>query len=78
MKDKVLIIGEQGVGKSRLARNLLITNGDNYSTIVDGVASIKQLEELKKPNTIYVSNAIHGLEARLNLRDFTIIELSNI
>ena len=78
MKDKVLIIGARGVGKTRLARILLITNGDNYSTIVDGVASIKQLEELKKPNTIYVSNAIDEKEALWHLEDFTVIKLITI
>ena len=57
---------------------LLATNGANYSTIVDGVASIKQLEELKKPNTIYVSNSIHWMDLCFHLKDFTVIEVFNV
>lgn len=75
MKDKVLIIGAQGVGKTRLAIELASKLG---YVLVDEVGSIEEVKKKATPNTIYVSNAIHGLEARLNLRDFTIIELSNI
>lgn len=74
MKDKVLIIGAQGAGKTQLAGELAETLG--YK-VVDEVASI---EELKKatPNTIYVSNAIDEKTALWHLEDFTIIKLISI
>ena len=73
MKDKILIIGEQGVGKSRMAQRLAIAMGYN---VVDDVKGIWDLKDT--PNTIYVSNAIDEKVALWNLEDFTIIKLITI
>lgn len=75
MKDKILIIGEQGVGKSRMAQRLAITMG--YK-VVDDVEGIWELKMGATPNTIYVSNAIDENVALWNLEDFTIIKLITI
>lgn len=77
MKDKVLIIGAQGAGKTQLAGELAETLG--YK-VVDEVASIEELKKKKKatPNTIYVSNAIDEKTALWHLEDFTIIKLISI
>lgn len=73
MKDKILIIGEQGVGKTRMAQRLAIAMGYN---VVDDVKGIWDLKDT--PNTIYVSNAIDEKVALWNLEDFTIIKLITI
>lgn len=75
MKDKVLIIGAQGAGKTRLAGELAETLG--YK-VVDEVASIEELKKKATPNTIYVSNAIDEKTALWHLEDFTIIKLISI
>lgn len=76
MKDKVLIIGAQGAGKTQLAGELAETLG--YK-VVDEVASIEELKKKKAtPNTIYVSNAIDEKTALWHLEDFTIIKLISI
>lgn len=75
MKDKILIIGEQGVGKSRMAQRLAIAMG--YK-VVDDVEGIWELKMKATPNTIYVSNAIDENVALWNLEDFTIIKLITI
>lgn len=75
MKDKVLIIGAQGAGKTQLAGELAETLG--YK-VVDEVASIEELKKKATPNTIYVSNAIDEKTALWHLEDFTIIKLINI
>lgn len=72
MKDKVLIIGAQGAGKTQLAGELAETLG--YK-VVDEVASIEELKKRATPNTIYVSNAIDEKTALWHLEDFTIIKL---
>lgn len=72
MKDKVLIIGAQGAGKTQLAGELAETLG--YK-VVDEVASIEELKKKATPNTIYVSNAIDEKTALWHLEDFTIIKL---
>lgn len=72
MKDKVLIIGAQGAGKTQLAGELAETLG--YK-VVDEVASIEELKKKVTPNTIYVSNAIDEKTALWHLEDFTIIKL---
>lgn len=75
MKDKVLIIGAQGAGKTQLAGELAETLG--YK-VVDEVASIEELKKMAPPNTIYVSNAIDEKTALWHLEDFTIIKLISI
>lgn len=75
MKDKILIIGEQGVGKTRMAQRLAIAMG--YK-VVDDVGGIWELKMKATPNTIYVSNAIDEKVALWNLEDFTIIKLITI
>lgn len=75
MKDKVLIIGAQGAGKTQLAGELAETLG--YK-VVDEVASIEELKKKATPNTIYVSNAIDEKTALWHLEDFTIIKLISI
>lgn len=75
MKDKVLIIGAQGAGKTQLTGELAETLG--YK-VVDEVASIEELKKKATPNTIYVSNAIDEKTALWHLEDFTIIKLISI
>lgn len=72
MKDKVLIIGEQGVGKTILAQRLAIAAG--YKIVVH-TEGIWELKIRATPNTIYVSNTIDEKTALLYLDDFTIIKL---
>lgn len=72
MKDKVLIIGAQGAGKTRLAKELASRLG---YMLVDEVASIEDVKKKATPNTIYVSNAIDEKTALWHLEDFTIIKL---
>lgn len=75
MKDRVLILGAQGAGKTQLAGELAETLG--YK-VVDEVASIEELKKKATPNTIYVSNAIDEKTALWHLEDFTIIKLISI
>lgn len=75
MKDKILIVGAQGAGKTQLAGELSETLG--YK-VVDEVASIEELKKKATPNTIYVSNAIDEKTALWHLEDFTIIKLISI
>lgn len=75
MKDKILIIGEQGVGKSRMAQRLAIAMG--YK-VIDEITGIEELKKRATPNTIYVSNAIDEKVALWNLEDLTIIKLITI
>lgn len=75
MKDKILIVGAQGAGKTQLAGELAETLG--YK-VVDEVASIEELKKMAPPNTIYVSNAIDEKTALWHLEDFTIIKLISI
>lgn len=72
MKDKILIIGAQGAGKTQLAGELAETLG--YKA-VDEVSSIEEVKKKATPNTIYVSNAIDEKTALWHLEDFTIIKL---
>lgn len=72
MKDKVLIIGEQGVGKTILAQRLAIAAG--YKIVVH-TEGIWELKIRASSNTIYVSNTIDEKTALLYLDDFTIIKL---
>lgn len=72
MKDKVLIIGNAGTGKTRLAIELASKLG---YVLVDDVAGIEEVKKKASPNTIYVSNAIDEKAALWQLDDFTIIKL---
>ena len=72
MKDKILIIGEQGVGKTRMAQRLAIAMG--YK-VIDEITCIEELKKRATPNTIYVSNAIDEQTALWHLEDFTVIKL---
>lgn len=72
MKDKVLIVGEQGVGKTILAQRLAIAAG--YKIVVH-TGDIWELKMKASSNTIYVSNTIDEKTALLYLDDFTIIKL---
>ena len=72
MKEKILIIGNAGAGKSRMAQRLAIAMG--YK-VIDEITCIEELKKRETPNTIYVSNAIDEEEALWHLEDFTVIRL---
>ena len=72
MKEKILIIGNAGTGKSRMAQRLAIAMG--YK-VIDEITGIEELKKRATPNTIYVSNAIDEQAALWHLEDFTIIKL---
>ena len=72
MKEKILIIGRPGTGKTRLAQRLAIAMG--YK-VIDEITGIEELKKRATPNTIYVSNAIDEQAALWHLEDFTIIKL---
>lgn len=55
MKDKVLIIGNPGTGKTRLAKELAAKFG---YTLVDNLKNIEEVKKKATPNTIYVSDGI--------------------
>ena len=77
MKEKILIIGLPGTGKTKLARLLAVTDHREY-TVVDEVPSALWLSLNAEPGKVYVSNSITGAEAALYLKDFTVIEVSNV
>lgn len=72
MKDKILIIGAQGAGKTEVANNLAKRLG--YK-VVDEVGSIEEVKKKATPKTIYVSNAIDEKTTLWHLEDFIIIKL---
>lgn len=72
MKDKVLIIGAQGAGKTEVANNLAKRLG--YK-VVDEVGNIEEVKKKATPNTIYVSNSIDEKTALWHLEDFIIVKL---
>lgn len=72
MKEKILIIGNERTGKTRLAQRLAIAMG--YK-VIDEITCIEELKKRATPNTIYVSNAIDEQTAIRHLDDFTIIKL---
>lgn len=75
MKGKILIIGNPGTGKTRLATELAAKFG---YTLVDNLKNIEEVKKKATPNTIYVSNAIDERTALSHLVDnfdFTIIKL---
>lgn len=74
MKEKILIIGRLGTGKTDLAS--VLAELMNYD-LVDEVPSAWWLSLNGKPRTVYVSNGITYAEAR-KLEGFTVIEVSNL
>ena len=77
MKEKILIIGRPGTGKTKLARLLAVTDRRGY-TVVDEVPSAWWLPLNAEPRKVYVSNSITKAEATLYLRNFTVIAVSNL
>lgn len=76
MKEKILIIGRPGTGKTDLGN--VLAKLMNYD-LVDDVPSVRWLLFLKaKPRTVYVSNSITRAEATLYLKNFTVIAVSNL
>lgn len=75
MKEKILIIGRPRTGKTDLAN--VLAKLMNYD-LVDEVPSALWLSLNAEPRTVYVSNSITGAEVPLNLKDFTVIAVSNL
>ena len=74
MKEKLLIIGRPGTGKTDLGNEL--SELMNYD-LVDEVPSARWLSLNAKSRTVYVSNSITGAEAAIYLKEFTVIAVSN-
>ena len=75
MKEKILIIGRPGTGKTDLGN--VLSELMNYNLVTD-VPSAWWLSLNDEPRTVYVSNSITGAEASLNLEDFTVIAVTNL
>jgi broad-specificity NMP kinase len=75
MKEKILIIGGPGTGKTNLGNTL--SKLMNYD-LVDEVPSAQWLFVNAEPRTVYVSNSITRAEANLYLRNFTVITVVNL
>lgn len=75
MKEKILIIGRPGTGKTNLAN--VLAELMNYD-LVDEVPSAQRLFVNAEPRKVYVSNSITKAEATLYLRNFTVIAVSNL
>lgn len=75
MKEKILIIGRPGTGKTDLGN--VLSELMNYD-LVDEVPSAWWLSLNAEPRTVYVSNSITGAEATLYLKDFTVIAVTNL
>lgn len=73
MKEKILIIGRPGTGKTNLGN--VLAELMNYD-LVDEVPSALWLSLNAEPETVYVSNSITGAEAAMYLKDFTVIAVS--
>lgn len=73
MKEKILIIGRPGTGKTNLGN--VLAKLMNYD-LVDEVPSALWLSLNDKPEKVYVSNSITGAEAAIYLKDFTVIAVS--
>lgn len=75
MKEKILIIGRPGTGKTNLGNEL--SKLMNYD-LVDEIPSAQWLFVNAEPRTVYVSNSITRAEANLYLRNFTVITVVNL
>lgn len=75
MKEKILIIGRPGTGKTSLGKLMADLMGYN---LVDEAPSAQWLFVNAEPRTVYVSNSITGAEAAKYLKDFTVIAVSNL
>ena len=75
MKEKILIIGRPGTGKTDLGN--VLSELMNYD-LVNEDPSAWWLSLNAKPRTVYVSNSITEAEAATNLKDFTVIAVSNL
>lgn len=73
MKEKILIIGKPGTGKTDLGN--VLSELMNYD-LVDEVPSVRWLSLNAEPRTVYVSNSITEEEASIYLKDFTVIAVS--
>lgn len=73
MKEKILIIGRPGTGKTNLGN--VLAELMNYD-LVDEVPSAWWLSLNAEPGKVYVSNSITGAEAATYLKDFTVIAVS--
>ena len=75
MKEKILIIGRPGTGKTDLGN--VLAELMNYD-LVDEAPSARWLFVNAKPRTVYVSNSITRAEATLYLKDCTVIVVSSL
>lgn len=75
MKEKILIIGRPGTGKTNLGN--VLAELMNYD-LVDEVPSAQWLFVNAEPRKVYVSNSITRAEATVYLRNFTVIAVSNL
>ena len=75
MKEKILIIGRPGTGKTDLGN--VLSELMNYD-LVDEVPSAWRLSLNSKSRTVYVSNSITEEEAAIYLKEFTVIAVSNL
>ena len=75
MKEKILIIGRPGTGKTNLGK--LLSELMNYD-LVDEVPSAGWLSLNAEPRKVYVSNSITGAEAATYLKEFAVIAVSKI
>ena len=75
MKEKILIIGRPGTGKTDLGK--LLSDLMDYD-LVDEVPSALWLSLNDEPRKVYVSNSITGAEASTYLKNFTVIIVSNL
>ena len=75
MKEKILIIGRPGTGKTDLGN--VLSKLMNYD-LVDEIPSALWLSLNAEPGKVYVSNSITGAEAAVYLKEFTVIAVSNL